>query len=52
MTSGQKRAIAIIGIFGAGAFFIWIGFDGWLISSLPAHYLGYIVLWIQGMMHK
>ena len=44
MRSSRKRAISLVGIFAAGGFFIWIGLDGWKISTLPAHYLGFIVL--------
>ena len=43
MTQRQKRAVALIGIFVAGGFFIWLG-DDWTISSVPAHYVGYIVM--------
>ena len=44
MRSSRKRAISLFGIFSAGGFFNWIGLDGWKISTLPAHYLGFIVL--------
>jgi hypothetical protein len=44
VTRRQKRSAALIGVFTAGCFFIWIGFDGWTIESLPAHYLGYVVM--------
>jgi len=44
MTRRQKRAWILVCVFGAGAFFIWMGFDGWTINALPAHYLGYIVM--------
>jgi hypothetical protein len=44
MTPSRKRALSIVGIFVAGGFFVWIGLDGWTISTMPAHYLGFIVL--------
>lgn len=44
MTLPQKRRLTLIGVFIAGAFFVWIGLDGWTIKSLPAHYLGFIVI--------
>ncbi len=44
MTPRQKRAVALLCIFIAGGFFIWMGFDGWTIDALPAHYLGYLVI--------
>jgi hypothetical protein len=43
MTQRQKRAVALVGVFAASGFFIWLG-DDWTISSVPAHYVGYIVM--------
>lgn len=42
MTLQQKRLLSIAGIFIASGFFIYLGED-WLISSVPAKYIGYIV---------
>lgn len=39
----QKRAVALIGIFLASGFFIWLGAGGWTIHTVPAHYVGYLV---------
>ncbi len=46
MTLRQKRMVALVVVFTAGGFFVWMGLDGWTIDALPAHYLGYIVLGI------
>jgi len=44
VTRRQKRAVALICIFLSSAFFIWMGFKGWTIGAVPAHYLGYLVI--------
>lgn len=39
----QKRAVALVCIFLASGFFIWLGVEGWTIQTVPAHYVGYLV---------
>lgn len=39
----RKRAVALIGIFLASGFFIWLGVEGWTIQTAPAQYVGYLV---------
>lgn len=42
MTSKNQRRWSLVGIFAASAFFVWLG-DSWLISAVPARYVGYLV---------
>jgi hypothetical protein len=37
-----KRYLCLVGIFAASGWFVWLG-DEWRISTVPAHYLGYLV---------
>ena len=52
MTRKQKRRAVLVGIFVTSAFFIWIGFDGYVIDSCPAQFVGYLVgaLGIAGLL--
>jgi hypothetical protein len=43
MTRRQKRGVALAGVFAASGFFVWSGYAGMTVDSLPAHYLGYVV---------
>lgn len=40
VTLRHKRGAVLGAIFLASGFFIWMGLDGWTISSVPAHYVG------------
>jgi len=40
----QKRAVALICIFLSSGFFIWLGLDGWTVKTVPAQYVGYLII--------
>lgn len=44
MTRQQKRTIALIFLFLFSGYLIWLGLDGWTIRTMPAHYLGYLLI--------
>lgn len=58
-----KRYLCLVGIFTAGGWLVWLG-DEWRISTVPAHYLGYLVaaigvagllginIWVGGPLDK
>lgn len=45
MTQQRKRHLSLIGIFAFSIFLFWLG-DDYLISSVPAEYVGFIVVLI------
>jgi hypothetical protein len=58
-----KRYLCLVGIFAASGWFVWLG-DEWRISTVPAHYVGYLVaaigvagllgvnIWVGGPLDK
>ncbi len=63
MTQQTKRYLGLIGIFAASGYFVWLG-DDWLINTVPARYVGYVVaaigvagllglnIWVGGPLDK
>jgi hypothetical protein len=43
MTRQHKRAATLVFLFAVSAVLIYLGFQGWTVSSLGVHYLGYLL---------
>jgi hypothetical protein len=45
MSRSQLRGLSIVFLVGLGAWFIYLGFEGWVLKGLlPAQYLGFLIL--------
>jgi hypothetical protein len=40
----RMRNVMLIFIYAASGYFIYMGYKGWLIDSIPAHYLGFLLI--------
>jgi hypothetical protein len=43
MARRHKRAATLVFLFAVSGLLIYLGLEGWTVSSLGAHYLGYLV---------
>jgi hypothetical protein len=42
VTQQAKRYLTLVGIFAFSGWLVWLG-DEWRISTVPAHYVGYLI---------
>jgi hypothetical protein len=43
MTRRLQRALALVFLFAASGFFVYLGYRGWAVNFVPAQYLGYFL---------